>query len=93
MKSKIFSMAALVLAITLIWIPCASSKDNIVLRMNHQQTGREPGAKVDKWFAAEVAKRTNGAVKIQIFWAEALGNPEKSSDAGQQARDGKGRGD
>jgi len=73
MKTKFFSIAALVVTITLIWVPCASSKDNIVLRMNHQQTGREPGAKVDKWFAAEVAKRTNGTVKIQIFWAEALG--------------------
>ena len=78
MKFKFYSIAALALAITLIWIPCASSKDNIVLRMNHQQTGREPGAKVDKWFVEEVAKRTNGAVKIQIFWAEALGKAKET---------------
>ena len=37
------------------------------LRMSSQWTETTAGAKVDKWWASEIDKRTNGAVKIKIF--------------------------
>jgi TRAP-type C4-dicarboxylate transport system substrate-binding protein len=45
----------------------------ITLRMNHQWSENNAGSKIDMWFAEEVEKRTNGEVKIKIFWSEALG--------------------
>jgi len=36
------------------------------LRMSSQWTENTAGAKVDKWWASEIEKRTNGEVKIKI---------------------------
>jgi TRAP-type C4-dicarboxylate transport system substrate-binding protein len=51
---------------------------DMTLRMSHQWTENNAGSVVDKWFAKEVEKRTGGAVKIKIFWAEALGKAKEN---------------
>jgi len=45
----------------------AQTADAKTYRMSNQWTEKTAGAKVDKWWAAEIEKRTNGAVKIKIF--------------------------
>ena len=47
-------------------------------RMYSQWTENTEGAKVDKWWAAEIKKRTNGAVDIKIFWEGVLGKAKES---------------
>lgn len=48
------------------------------LRMNSQFTATAVGSQVDQWFVDEVAKATNGQIKIQIYWAGALGAPTEN---------------
>jgi len=43
------------------------------LRMNSQWPKSAVAGQVDQWFADEVEARTDGAVKIEIFWSEGLG--------------------
>ena len=51
-------------------------------RMSSQWTEKTAGATVDKWWSSEIEKRTNGDVKIKIFWEGVLGkakeNPRKT---------------
>jgi TRAP-type C4-dicarboxylate transport system substrate-binding protein len=48
------------------------------LRMSSQWTETTAGAKVDKWWAAEIDRRTNGEVKIKIFWEGVLGKAKEN---------------
>ncbi|MBW3098316.1 TRAP transporter substrate-binding protein [Pseudohoeflea coraliihabitans] len=50
----------------------AFSAQAVTLNMNHQWPATTVGSKVDQWFADEVEKRTDGEVKIKIFWSEGL---------------------
>lgn len=50
----------------------ASAHADIRLNMNHQWPATTAGSKVDQWFADEIEARTNGEVKIKIFWSEGL---------------------
>lgn len=70
--------AALALVIT------GSANAAVTLRMSHQWTENNAGSQIDKWFAEEVEKRTNGEVKIKIFWAEALGKAKENLGLLQQ---------
>jgi len=54
------------------------------LRMSSQWTENTTGAKVDKWWAGEIEKRTNGAVKIKIFWEGVLGKAKENLGLIQQ---------
>lgn len=54
------------------------------LRMSSQWTENTAGAKVDKWWAAEIEKRTKGAVKIKIFWEGVLGKAKENLGLIQQ---------
>ncbi len=54
------------------------------LRMSSQWTETTAGAKVDKWWAKEIEKRTKGAVKIKIFWAGVLGKAKENLGLIQQ---------
>ena len=54
------------------------------LRMSSQWTDTTAGAKVDKWWASEVDKRTKGAIKIKIFWAGVLGKAKENLGLIQQ---------
>lgn len=62
----------------------APASAEVTLRMSHQWTENNAGSVVDKWFAKEVEKRTNGQVKIKIFWAEALGKAKENLGLLQQ---------
>lgn len=55
-----------------------SAMAEMTLRMSHQWTENNAGSQIDKWFADEIEKRTNGEVKIKIFWAEALGKAKEN---------------
>ncbi len=54
------------------------------LRMSSQWTETTTGAKVDKWWAKEIERRTNGEVKIKIFWAGVLGKGKENLGLIQQ---------
>lgn len=55
-----------------------TAKADVTLNMNHQWPATTVGSQVDQWFADEIEKRTNGELKINIFWSEGLA---KSSEA------------
>ena len=62
----------------------AQTADAKTYRMSNQWTEKTAGAKVDKWWAAEIEKRTNGAVKIKIFWEGVLGKAKENLGLIQQ---------
>ena len=62
----------------------AQAVDAQTLRMSSQWTEITTGAKVDKWWAAEIEKRTNGAVKIKIYWEGVLGKAKENLGLIQQ---------
>ena len=78
-RKGIFGIIVVGLAACL--IPAASAKE---LRMSSQWTETTAGAKVDKWWAGEIDKRTGGAVKIKIFWAGVLGKAKENLGLIQQ---------
>jgi len=51
----------------------SSVASTVTLQMNHQMPSSAVGSQVDQWFADEVEKRTDGEVKLRIFWSEGLG--------------------
>ena len=57
--------AALPFAITFAGAETANAK--VTLKMSHQWTENNAGSVVDKWFADEIEKRTDGEVKIRIL--------------------------
>jgi len=67
--SSCIALAALAVAIT--------SQAQVNLRLGHYVTETHPMGAAAKQFADKVAARTNGAVKVQIFPANALGNPDE----------------
>lgn len=77
MKPNRMLIAGMVSAGLLLSMSGAASAE-ITLRMSHQWAENNAGSEVDKWFAEEVEKRTNGEVKIDIFWAEALGKAKEN---------------
>ena len=48
------------------------------LRMSSQWTETTAGAQVDKWWAKEIETRTNGEIKIKIFWEGVLGKAKEN---------------
>lgn len=68
----------LFLVLSLSSLAPATAAEQIKLRMNSQFTATTAGSKIDRWFADEVAKATDGAVNIQIFWAGSLGAPKEN---------------
>lgn len=76
-------MAAAVPAVVAFALGAPASAE-VTLRMSHQWTENNAGSLIDKWFANEVEKRTNGQVKIKIFWAEALGKAKENLGLLQQ---------
>lgn len=68
--------SAMVLALTA--LPSSAQDALTKLRMSSQWTENTAGAQVDKWWAAEIRKRTDGAVNIKIFWEGALGKAKEN---------------
>ena len=85
MKKIMFKplMAAVVPA-AVAFAAAAPAAAEVTLRMSHQWTENNAGSVVDKWFAKEVEKRTNGEVKIKIFWSGALGKAKENLGLLQQ---------
>ena len=54
----------------------ASAK--VTLRANSQWPETHAGSQVDKWWADEIRKRTDGEVDIQMFFAGALGKAKEN---------------
>ena len=48
------------------------------LRMSSQWTETTAGAQVDKWWAKEIETRTNGEIKIKIFYEGVLGKANEN---------------
>ncbi len=76
-------MASVLPAVFAIAVTAPASAD-VTLRMSHQWAENNAGSVVDKWFAKEVEKRTNGKVKIKIFWSGALGKAKENLGLLQQ---------
>jgi TRAP-type C4-dicarboxylate transport system substrate-binding protein len=72
------SVLAMMVPAAMALLVSTSAFADMTLRMSHQWTENNAGSVVDKWFAKEVEKRTGGAVKIKIFWAEALGKAKEN---------------
>lgn len=66
---------ALLIAIACTWN--TADAQTITLRMNHWSPAVTAGAQVDQWWADEVDRRTEGRVKVKIFWSEALGKTKE----------------
>ena len=49
-----------------------------VFKMNHQFPASTAGSLIDKWFAEEIAKETDGEITIRIFWSDGLGGPQEN---------------
>jgi len=79
MKKRIF-IIGMVLALMLTWATgSALAAKKLNLRMAHFifENPGHIGADVEKYFAQELAKRTNGQVNIQIFFAGQLGQTKE----------------
>ena len=50
----------------------------VKLRANSQWPETHSGSQVDKWWAEEIKKRTNGEVEIQLFFGGALGKAKEN---------------
>lgn len=50
----------------------------VTLRANSQWPETHAGSQVDKWWAEEIKKRTNGEVDIQLFFGGALGKAKEN---------------
>ncbi|MFQ5935955.1 MAG: TRAP transporter substrate-binding protein DctP [Acidiferrobacterales bacterium] len=80
-KSVLAAFAgALVLALTV----HESSAQQVTLRMSNQWTDNTAGAQVDKWWAREINQRTDGQVRVKIFWEGVLGKAKENLGLIQQ---------
>ena len=72
------SVVALMVVVMGVSSPGRAEAAEITLNMGHPFPEKlETLTSWEKWFAAEIEKRTNGKVKIKIFWSQSLG---KTSD-------------
>ena len=67
------STALLIMAVT-----AQASPAKVMLRANSQYAEVQVGSQVDKWWAEEISKRTNGEVEIKLFFSEALGKAKEN---------------
>ena len=64
-------------SICLALLPSISQAD-VTLRASSQWNETHAGSQVDLWWADEISKRTNGEVKIKIFFSGALGKAQEN---------------
>lgn len=55
-----------------------------LLRANSQWNETHAGSQVDKWWAEEIKKRTNGEIEIKLFFGGALGKAQENLPLLQQ---------
>ena len=73
---------ALGAALATTWITDGFAK--VLLRANSQWNETHAGSQVDKWWADEIKKRTNGEVEIKLFFGGALGKAQENLGLLQQ---------
>ena len=73
MKMFSKSVLTLVASATLVVMGTQISSAKVLLRANSQWNENHTGSQVDKWWAEEIKKRTNGEVEIKLFFGGALG--------------------
>ncbi|HEV8261534.1 MAG TPA: TRAP transporter substrate-binding protein DctP [Burkholderiales bacterium] len=79
-RSALASVTALALGILAAPPLKAQDYPAMNLRFAHYLPATFAGSVVDKWFADEVQRRSNGKIKIQIFWAESMGKSTELLD-------------
>ncbi|GAB4294585.1 MAG: hypothetical protein Kow0058_12500 [Roseovarius sp.] len=67
---------------TAVWAGEAAAK--VVLRANSQWAETNTNSQTDKWWAEEIAKRTNGEVEVKLYFGGALGKAQENLDLLQQ---------
>ena len=65
---KKFRKIGVLICASLLLVLTANTASAQMLKMSSQWTENTPGGQVDVWWANEIEKRTNGEVKIKIFW-------------------------
>lgn len=78
MTSVTKRMSMLVLAAALVAAGAGTGEAKVLLRANSQWNETHAGSQVDKWWAEEIARRTNGEVEIKLFFGGALGKAEEN---------------
>jgi len=74
------SLAAAAITAALILPAQASDYPETNLRFGHSVPGTFSSALTDDWVSKEVEKRSDGAVKMQMFWAGSAGSPAELFD-------------
>jgi len=74
MRHRLFAAAAAAaLSLGLAGTAAAQDYPEMNLKLAHFVPTSFPGAGIDQWYADEIAKRSGGKIKIQIYWAESMG--------------------
>ena len=60
----------------------AQDYPDVTLRMAHPLPESWPAVQWDKWWAEEVTRRSDGKVKIEIFWSGQLGGAFGNQESG-----------
>ena len=81
---KKFRKIGVLICASLLFVLTANTASAQMLKMSSQWTENTPGGQVDVWWANEIEKRTNGEVKIKIFWEGALGKAKENLGLIQQ---------
>lgn len=83
-KSILKTLAALLAGVAMLSVSMPSAIAKTVLRANSQWNETHAGSQVDKWWADEIKKRTNGEVEIKLFFGGALGKAQENLPLLQQ---------
>lgn len=78
MQKFLTSVAAVAFGIVVASGAVGTAAAKVTLQMNHQWPASTAGSKVDQWFADEVERRTDGEVKIKIFWSEGIAKAQEA---------------
>jgi TRAP-type C4-dicarboxylate transport system substrate-binding protein len=79
MKAIRASVAGVLLAVSSS-ITHSQDYPELNLRLAHTYHATTAQSQIDQWWADEIRKRSGGKIKIQIFWAEALGKQNEMID-------------
>ncbi|MFQ5935888.1 MAG: C4-dicarboxylate TRAP transporter substrate-binding protein [Acidiferrobacterales bacterium] len=78
MRIRLYGLTAALAAALLLALASEASLAQVKLRMSNQWTETTAGAQVDKWWVREIAKRTDGEVRIKIYWEGVLGKAKEN---------------
>ncbi|WP_181711234.1 TRAP transporter substrate-binding protein DctP [Roseovarius sp. TE539] len=73
MLNRIFRATSAIAIALMAQQATAEDYPNVTLRMAHPLPESWPAVQWDKWWAEEVERRSDGAVKVDIFWSGQLG--------------------